>query len=59
MPLPRGRGRAAQAIGPPTGPVPVTLDARALRERLCGRLCEDVRAERRPDGAPMLLPYGR
>ena len=33
----------------------MTLDARALQERLCERLCEDVRVERRPDGALMLL----
>ena len=32
----------------------MTLDARALQERLCERLCEDVRVERRPDGALML-----
>lgn len=33
----------------------MTLDARALQERLCERLCEAVRVERRPDGALMLL----
>ena len=33
----------------------MTLDARALQYRLCERLCEDVRVERRPDGALMLL----
>ena len=32
----------------------MTLDARALQERLCERLCEDVRVEPRPDGVLML-----
>ena len=32
----------------------MTLDPRALQERLCERLCEDVRVERRPDGVLML-----
>ena len=33
----------------------MTINLDALRKLLCERLCEDVRVERYPDGAPMLL----
>ena len=35
----------------------MTLDTDALRNLLCERLCEDVRVERRPDGALMLRTH--
>ncbi|MDE2989703.1 MAG: DUF1828 domain-containing protein [Chloroflexota bacterium] len=35
----------------------MTLDVDALRRLLCERLCEDVRVERRPDGALMLRTH--
>ncbi len=36
-----------------------TLDPDALQKLLCERLCEDVRVERRPDGALMLRAHFR
>ena len=35
----------------------MTLDTGALRKLLCERLCEEVRVERRPDGALMLRTH--
>ena len=32
----------------------MTIDAQALRDLLCQRLCQDVGIDRRPDGALML-----
>ncbi len=35
----------------------MTIDEQALQTRLCERLCEDVRVERRPDGKLMLRTH--
>ena len=37
----------------------MTIDLDALRKLLCERLCEEVRVEQRPDGAPMLRTHFR